>query len=289
MRTYAIGAVIAGLCLASFPAAGQNADTNDRILSGFEELSPSIIRIRTIADLEHTLDSSREGPSASRPYSVDGTGVVVGEMMVKGNREYLILTNHHVADASNYVLEEAGYLRMNPANTRSVPSVKEESYLMAAPTESISEDDVLLIELVRRVEGDMTLMRTSGATRELVVFDGKIGYAEEEELRGATVLTSGYPWAGEKIVALGSVVEADFPHMLGIPHNDLVVDLPVEPGQSGGPIFLVEDAGEERGVEFRLIGLVHAKDDLRNYGVPYELWQESLKDFPEELQSRLVH
>lgn len=135
----------------------------------------------------------------------------------------------------------------------------------------------------------MTLMRTSGATAEMVVFEGEIGYGESEDLIGATVLTSGYPWAGDKIVALGSVLATDFPHALGIPHNDLVVDLPVEPGQSGGPIFLVESGdGKDEQPQFRLIGLVHAKDDERNYGVSYELWEESLKDFPSELQSRLV-
>ena len=287
MRSFSIGAVVAGLCFFSADLAGQNR--NDAILSAFDRVSPSVIRIRTIADLQHSLQLSHHEPAASEPYSVDGTGVVVGEMIVEGRREYLILTNHHVADASTYVLEEGGYLRMNPGNTQAIPNVREESYLMEAATDAIGPNDLQLIELVRQVEGDMTLMRTSGATKEMVVFGGAIGYAQEEELAGGTVLTGGYPWAGDKIVALGTVIEDDFPHQLGIPHNDLVVDLPVEPGQSGGPIFLVED-GETAGepVTFRLIGLVHAKDDDRNYGVPYTLWSESLKDFPSELQSRLV-
>jgi hypothetical protein len=65
--------------------------------------------------------------------------------------------------------------------------------------------------------------------------------------------------------------------------------VPVEPGQSGSPIFLVEgDAENGEALTFRLIGLVHAKDLERNYGVPYRLWEDSLWKFPDELQDRLV-
>ncbi len=278
--------LVATIPALSPPGAAQQPDPG--IPADFRAVEESIIRIRTSAELEVTRSdpSSRDEP-ATRPYSIDGSGVVVGEMLVDGRREYLILTNHHVADASNYVLEEGGYLRVNPENTLAVPSVEEQSFLMRSASDTVSEEDVQLIELVRHVRGDMTLMRTVGIDRELVVFTGPIGFAEGEIEVGAPVVTGGYPWGGERLVAAGSILELDYPHELGMPHGDFVLDLPVEPGQSGGPLFLVEE-NAEGAVDFRLIGLIHARDRDRNYGVPYSLWAESLGDFPEPLRERLV-
>ncbi|MQA91648.1 MAG: hypothetical protein GEU90_15725 [Gemmatimonas sp.] len=270
-------------------AAGQSTD--EAVLAQFQDLSESVVRIRTIADLEmeRTDQSTGETRTAVRPYSVDGSGVVIGRIEVDGRAEYLILTNHHVADASNYVLEDGGYLRVNPANTLEVPSVPEVSYVIEQPGDSIGERDPALVEMVRRVRGDMTLMRTSGVTRELAVFEGQIGYREGEIEAGAPIVTSGYPWGGEQIIAAGTILETEYKHSLGLPHYDFVVDLPVKPGQSGGPIFLVEgDPSSPEGVRFRLIGLVHAKDGERNFAVRYDAWGESLNEFPADIQARLI-
>jgi hypothetical protein len=256
--------------------------SEERILSDFESIEQSVIRIRTVANLG--LDGSQ--PATDTPYTVDGTGVVVGTLEVNGRTEYLVLTNHHVADASVYVMQEGGYLRMNPNNTMAIPSVPEESYLMMAATDSVSEGDVALIEMVRRVSGDMTLMRTIGANRELTVFEGVIGYEEGLVQAGDVIVIGGYPWGREKLIAVGEIMEVDFPHALGVPHEDFVLSTPVVPGQSGGPIFRIEEG--EDGVEFRLIGLVHARDGERNYGVTYRSWGEALDRFPESLQERMV-
>ncbi|HUE95200.1 MAG TPA: serine protease [Longimicrobiaceae bacterium] len=285
-RSILVAASTVTLAIAAAPAAAQMSDAD--VLRDFAGLAESVVRIRTVADLNYSPVDHRVGQDTpgSRPYSVDGTGVVVGRTRVDGNIEYLILTNHHVADASNYVLEDGGYLRVNPRNTMAFPRVAEESYLMKEERDSITGADMRLIELVRRVQGDMTLMRTIGAQRELGVFEGEIGYRAGEIAPGHRVVTSGYPWGRHQIAAIGTILEVDFPHDLGIAHADFVVDLPVEPGQSGGPVFLVEE-GEE-GVVYRLIGLVHAKDRERNYAVPFDLWEEALPDFPAELQERLV-
>lgn len=276
--------------LMTFPVGRVEAQvSNADVMAEFSSLSDAVVRIRTVSDLEYSPIDQRVGSAVpgSRPYSVDGTGIVVGQMMSEGNLEYLILTNHHVADASNYVLEEEGYLRVNPANTMAQPRIAEESYLMAEERGEITGADVKLVELVRRVQGDMTLMRTVGAKAPMATFTGQIGYVDDEIVPGARVLTSGFPWGRKKIAAVGSVLAVDYPHDLGMAHEDFVVDLPVEPGQSGGPLFLIEESPEGT-VAFRLIGLIHAKDRERNYGVPYRLWEESLEEFPAELQGRLV-
>jgi hypothetical protein len=281
--------VLTALTLPDTEITAQQPD--DAVMAEYSGIRASVIRIRTMADLEYNERDRRTGEirQAERPYSVDGTGVVVGRMWVDGFLEYLILTNHHVADASNYVLEVGGYLRVNPTNTLAFPSVPEESYLMKAASDSVTSADIGLIELVRLVRGDMTLMRTVGANRDLTVFEGKIGYEEGEVRVGDPIVTSGYPFGGEKVIQMGSITEVDHLHELGLPHEDFVLDVPVHPGQSGGPVFLVEgdpEAGEE--LSFRLIGLVHAKDRDRSYAVPYRLWENSLDAFPAELQERLV-
>jgi hypothetical protein len=258
------------------------------ILAEFGRIEDSVVRIKTISDLEYReFDPRSENGMAMRPYSVDGTGVVVGQMWVDGRLEYLILTNHHVADASNYVLEEDGYLWVNPANTLAIPSVREESYIMRSSGESSFHDAIEVIELVRLVRGDLTLMRTVNANRDLTVFDGRIGYRPGEIGGGDQIVTSGYPYGGDKVIATGTIVATNFPHDLGLSHDDLVISMPVQPGQSGGPVFLVE-GGDGKPISFRLIGLVHAKDAERSFAVPYELWGDALAQFPEELQTRLV-
>lgn len=284
--------LIALAAMVSLPTTGADAqDLSGAVLAEFQKIEGTIIRIRTIADLEFSRIDMRTGEArpADKPYSIDGTGIIVGETMVGDRTEYFILTNHHVADASNYVLEEGGYLRVNPSNTLAVPSVNEESYLLAAARDSVTADDIRLVEVVRRVEGDMTLMRTDGANRKLPIYDGPIGYSADEVGPGARVATSGYPWGGRKMFAIGSILEVEFPHELGMPHADLIVDLPVEPGQSGGPVFLLEEtASPEEPVHFRLIGLIHARDRHRNYAVPYRTWGKALGEFPEELRERMV-
>jgi hypothetical protein len=287
MKRYIVAIALAGFALEADPGYAQTIERG--VPAEFEQLAESVVRIRTIADLELEKKDRRTGSTetAIRPYSVDGSGVVVGTVEIDGRTEYLILTNHHVADASNYVLEDGGYLRVNPANTLAVPSVPEASYVLEQPADSIGANDVQLVEMVRRVRGDMALMRTAGATRAMTVFEGRIGYREGEILPGAPIVTSGYPWGGEKLTAAGVIAETGYAHELGLPHNDFVVDVPVEPGQSGGPIFLVE-SGPDEGVTFRLIGLVHAKDRERNFAVPYDLWADSLDEFPAVLKARMV-
>ncbi|MEX2570830.1 MAG: serine protease [Gemmatimonadota bacterium] len=289
MKNMLVALLLAGAAAGSTTAvAAQGAA--DAVEVQFSEIAESVIRIRTIANLEYEETDPRTGAisTATRPYSVDGSGVIVGTLEIGGRTEYLILTNHHVADASNYVLEDGGYLRVNPTNTMAVPSVEETSYLVDDPGDESSEDDIRLIELVRLVRGDMTLMRTDGADRKLPFFGGAIGYRPDEIGAGAPIITSGFPLGGKKLVAEGTIAETDHLHELGLPHHDFIVDVPVAPGQSGGPIFLVEgDPAVGEAVSFRLIGLVHAKDRERNYAVPYALWTEALDEFPGVLVQRL--
>ena len=76
----------------------------------------------------------------------------------------------------------------------------------------------------------------------------------------------------------GTVVEVDRVHELGEAHEDFVLSVPVEHGQSGSPVFISEPVWAEEGlrVEFRLIGMLHAREEGTSYMVPTSLWQHAL-------------
>lgn len=247
----------------------------------YAQIDASIVRIRTIARLP-----AEPGVREREPLSVIGTGVVIGTLQVDGQTEYLILTNHHVADASNYVIQDGPFLRENKRNSRAFPTAPEESYVVAEDRDEIMPDDVRLMELSRNVRGDFALLRTVGAQRPLVPFAGAIGYGAEGVPQGAPIITSGYPYTGGKVLALGTVLETDRHHALGQPHVDFTVDLPVARGQSGSPVFHVQ-ATPGGAYRFTLIGLIHAAERDDRFMVPFALWQESLEPVREALGSRL--
>lgn len=288
-RIFALAALIAGTA-AGLPAAAQTdagGASEEAVLAQYARIDASVIRIRTTARLENRIALADNGlTSASRsPLTIYGTGVVIGTVEVDGNTEYLILTNHHVADASNYVIQDGRFLRENKRNTRAVPVDPEESYVVTDEHDEVGPDDIRVIELARNVRGDMALLRTVGARRALVPFEGRIGYRAGEVESGAKIVTSGYPFTGGKVHAVGSVLDVHRPHDLGVPHVDFTVDLPVERGQSGSPVFEVTE--EDGTLRYTLIGLIHAAEHGEKYMVPFELWQESLGGVRHLLAGRL--
>lgn len=279
--TKGIAVAVAAFHLAiGVPAAPQVVGPGDpmetSVQRAYDAVRSSVVRLRTEASVELTLTDSRSGLRSvvKRPLSVNGTGVVVGEVVVDGRREYLVLTNHHVADPSNYVVQEGRFLKENRNNTRAIPEFPEETFLTFSADGAAGEGDIRLIELSRVVHGDMTLMRTVGADRPLTVFEGSIGFDPGTVHEGMPILTTGFPNGGDRIDDAGTIVEIDRVHELGTPHEDFVLSVPVEHGQSGSPVFTVEDFGG--GVEFRLIGLLHAREEGTSYMVPATLWEHAL-------------
>mgnify|MGYP006204872629 CR=1 FL=1 len=140
-----------------------------------------------------------------KPLSVHGSGIIIGRTEAEGRTEYLVLTNHHVADPSNYVVQDGRFLRENRNNTRAVPIVPEETYLTVSDDGADSADDIPLVEVSRDVRGDMTLLRTVGADRELPVFNGQIGFAPGDVLEGMKVITTGFADLGFDVDARAKV------------------------------------------------------------------------------------
>lgn len=267
-------------------------DPLDPTISGaYEAVSASVVRLRTVADVELTLPDPESGLRSvvKRPLAVHGSGVVIGTVEVDGRTEYLVLTNHHVADPTNYVVQEGRFLRENRKNTRAVPETPEETFLTLSEDGEDSEDDIRMIELARDVRGDMTLMRTVGADRELVPFTGRIGFLPGEVATGMQVITTGYPNGGRRMTDSGEIMEVGRRHDLGPTHDDFVLSLPVEHGQSGSPVFVAHRVHTARGesVRFLLIGLLHAREKGTSYMVPTSLWHDVLHAAITDAQSPL--
>lgn len=286
-----LAAWFAALPLHPPPLAAQERTGEAEVLSAYQAVDASVVRIRTVADLEYSALDPRSGlrSMVKKPLSVYGTGVVIGRVWVDDRWEYLVVTNHHVADVSNYVVHDGRSLRENKRNTRAEPLVHEESYVVTEERDEVLPTDIRLVEIGRNVRGDMALLQTVHAQRELVPFTGTIGYRDGEVASGAAVVTSGFPYSGGKIVALGRVLDTDRLHDLGTPHVDFTVDLPVERGQSGSPVFLVETVEHDgkQELRFSLIGLLHAAERDTRFMVPYALWRETLEQVPAELSARL--
>lgn len=259
------------------------------IRRAYEAVSETVVRLRTEASVELTIPDPGSGLRSvvKRPLSVHGSGVVIGQTEVDGRIEYLVLTNHHVADPSNYVVQEGRFLRENRNNTRAVPTMPEETFLTMSADGEDSPDDIPLIEVARDVRGDMTLLRTVGATRHLPTFDGRIGFAPGEVAEGTQVITTGYPNGGHRLTDSGEIMEVDRRHDLGPPHDDFVLSLPVEHGQSGSPVFVAHRVYGETGmhVRFLLIGLLHAREKGTSYMVPTSLWEHALNSVTSEFET----
>jgi hypothetical protein len=258
------------------------------IRRAYEAVSASVVRLRTVASVELTLPDPASGLRSvvKRPLSVHGSGVIVGTVEVDGRTEYLVLTNHHVADPTNYVVQEGRFLRENRNNTRAEPSMPEETFLALSEDGEDSPEDIPLIELARDVRGDMTLLRTVGATRTLVPFTGRIGFEPGAVAEGMQVITTGFPNGGRRMTDSGEIMDVDRRHDLGPPHDDFVLSLPVEHGQSGSPVFVaqrVREAGAEE-VRFLLIGLLHAREKGTSYMVPTTLWEHALNGAVEQAE-----
>ena len=80
----------------------------------------------------------------------------------------------------------------------------------------------------------------------------------------------------------GLTAQLDYLHDLGVPHVDYSVDTPLQPGQSGSPVFLIDmgHTGMEPEVRFSLIGLLHAQEKGAHLMVPYSLWAGALAALP---------
>lgn len=270
-------ATLLGPAVAAAQGPPPPAAREQQLLAAYAPVARSVVCIRTVVDRELKMLDPESALMAKvkSPLTIHGTGVVVGTVWEKGHEEYVILTNHHIADPSLYFDMDSRFPREVKDNSRAVPTIPEQSYVVDGPEDADASDDIRLVVIARDPAGDAALLETVSTPRPLPVFPGRIGFSAGQLHPGDAVITSGFPQGSTEITATGHLEELGYQHHLGIPHVDDTVDLPLDPGQSGSPVFLVthEPGGD---VQFTLIGLLHARDGARHLMVPYPLWQSML-------------
>src|SRR5690606_41038979 len=131
--------------------------------------------------------------------------------------EYIILTNHHVADPSNYFEIDGRFLRERKDNQRSAPLLREASYLVDTSEDDYEADDILLVEIGRNAAGYAALLKTVGAQRPLAVFTGVIGFEDGAVAAGTSVMTAGVPIGGARGTRRGGLTGGGYYPGHGIP------------------------------------------------------------------------
>lgn len=286
MRSWAILAALAALPVWPVPAHAQAVSGPDAQLEAaartqYGRVIGSIVCIRTVVERDLQLVVPQTGlmGNVKSPISLHGTGVVIDSVVESGHTEYVILTNDHVANPSLYFDVHARFFSVLKESAHAPPpDVQEALYVVDNSNDDDASDDIHLRVIARNPEGDAALLQTVHAQRALQVFHGTIGYPASGLTHGALVITSGFPFGDRLNTAFGRLLDLNRAHNLGIPHVDYSVDTPLEPGQSGSPVFLVTLAHGE--VNFSLIGLLHAREQGTHLMVPYSLWASTLALLP---------
>ncbi len=292
MRAWHLAAALAAAATLTGPGwvAAQGVVAPDAALEAmaqqqYEAVKGSVICVRTVVkrDLPMVVPQTGLMGMIKSPVALHGTGVVSDSVPEGGHTEYIILTNDHVANPSLYFDVHSRFLTASKEIATSRPKdVEEASYIVDSSNDDDPSDDVALRVIARNPEGDAALLETVGATRPLTVFHGKIGFPTSGVTSGALVITSGFPFGDRLNTAFGHILDTHYQHELGIPHVDYSIDTPLEPGQSGSPVFLVTEtkAGGKPEAQFNLIGLLHAQEHGAHLMTPYTTWASTLAALP---------
>ncbi len=292
VRTWHLAVAVAAAATIAGPSwvAAQGVVAPDAALEAmaqqqYEAVKGSIVCIRTVVkrDLPMVVPQTGLMGMIKSPVALHGTGVVIDSVAEGGHTEYVILTNDHVASPSLYFDVHSRFLTASKEIATSRPKdVEEASYIVDSSNDDDPSDDVALRVIARNPAGDAALLETVGATRPLTVFHGRIGFPGSGVAPGALVITSGFPFGDRLNTAFGRLLDLHYDHALGIPHVDYSVDTPLEPGQSGSPVFLVTETkvdGKPQ-AQFSLIGLLHAQEHGVHLMTPYSVWGSTLAALP---------
>ncbi len=256
------------------------------VRQAYAGVAPSIVCVRTVVtrDLPMVVPETGLMGMVKSPIALHGTGVVIDSTVTDGGQtEYLILTNDHVAKPSLYFnVHERFLTELKQSASVASPDVEEKSYIVDSSNDDDPSDDIQLRVIARSPGGDVALMETVHTPRRLPVFRGRIGYGPDEVQAGALVITTGFPYGDRARTAFGRILNTHYQHKLGVPHVDYSVDTPLEPGQSGSPVFQVNVGREGMvpEVRFTLIGLLHARESGTHLMVPYPDWAGALASLP---------
>lgn len=273
----AVAATAAPLASAQPPLDRERSPAAAR--TGYDDIARSVVRIQTIAKVDKPVTNPLTGlPSTRRsPLVAYGTGVVIDTAYVDGRLEYVILTNYHVTNLNLILDDFARKLEARNVPATRLHAVESKSYLVFGSNPERGAHRIGTMEIVHDETADMAILRTVGADWALTVLPFEIGFAPGDLEAGTPVISSGFRMTGVAFTIAGSITGMES-HALGVPHADYTVDLPLEPGQSGSPVFaeLPSRPDEPGGSRFALVGLLHAREGRLHFMVPYSVWGQTL-------------
>lgn len=271
LRSISFAATVSAVFFVAFGLARTDAARGTvRVRACVDEPEPvecAIVRIVTVADLEggHAHGFRAFGGAFRSPLVAYGTGLIVGSTRVNGQQEYLVVSSHHVIDLNVYLSELRHQLAERGVDATSVATGASRSYILATGVDQLG-DSVRVIPVAVDERSDIVLLRTVEARRRMPVFSGELGLESDVAPVGSTVVSGGFTLDGRFLTGTGTITGVR-DHALGIPHVGYVLDVALEPGQSGSPVFL-----ERQGRKI-LIGVLHARDGENRYAVPYSIWK----------------
>ena len=272
----AILATITPLAAAQTPLGDERS--RSAVGPGYAEVARSVVRIQTIAQIDKPITDPLTGlPSTRRsPVVAYGNGIVIDTAYVDGQLEYLILTNYHVTNLNLILDDFARKLEERNVRPTRYHAVESKTYVVFGSDPDRRAHRIRTLEIVHDETADMAILRTVGADWALAVFPHEIGFGPGELEPGARVITSGFRMTGPERTIAGRIIGVES-HALGVPHADYSVDLPLEPGQSGSPVFveLPPVPGDPDHSRFALVGLLHAREGRVHLMVPYSLWRQT--------------
>ena len=180
-----------------------------------------------------------------------GTGFVYDTEMVNGKKEYLILTNNHVA--SNDAISVSG---------ATVWTLDKNDLFIVENTYDNDEKNATKLEVIAvDPDHDAAILRTINAEmgkQQFQVYKGKFGLPKATLGPKDELITFGFPYGRSKVEVTGAVSAMEYVDVdvTAYPNTAYLANIPIDPGQSGSPVFYFTKEGTPH-----MIALVYAGMD----------------------------
>ena len=203
----------------------------------YEKIRKSVYCIKNVTTYEYRYKDPKDPEKEKIQRSEEaawGTGFVYSQK----NGYYYLITNYHVANMPEY--------------TPKGKKVKAMWYIVDNIYDQNTKDDIPLEYVGGKNDMDVAILKTK---HPLNVYPYAIGDSSELK-EGHVVFVEGYP-LGETKATVDGIVSNMNPRKFemggGITTNyDILLDVSVNPGNSGSPVFALRDG------RFEWVGLVHA-------------------------------
>lgn len=195
------------------------------LVDAIDRIRPSVVQIRAV------------GPGMSPGGNTLGTGFVV-------TKDRHVVTAKHVVDAIDYGAGQSLHVAFAgpDVDTRQLKIRANFTGTQATVLDTVDEHDLALLE----VPGAQNLTFRIQLGDQLIETEPRAAWLNERKLReGIELAVSGYPLAQPSLVTNAGVLASSFSPdgPVGNWKDRYLGDFTANPGNSGGPVYTVGDAG----------------------------------------------